>query len=176
VSIGYHEFGFLSTEGVWKWSRKHPWNETKKCHWRIIRGPRKSQKWRENISPSWWTLLGCIPLFISLWILITLERFKAIFVDTTAMLSECDYFVTGNLRREEQTTDGSSTNNDDFSATTTTTQQDRLFQCALKVSKLFPRTDILMIRELHWKRLFLMAITIYTLGRFLPEILCALLQ
>ncbi|EME29712.1 uncharacterized protein Gasu_29330 [Galdieria sulphuraria] len=170
VPIGYHEFGFVSDEGVWKWSRKHPWNETKGCNWRRIRGPNKSQKWKENLSPSWWTLLGCIPLFILLWILIVLERFKAIFIDDTVVLSKCDYLVNECLREEQQTTDRR--NNDSWLIGS----QDCIFQCALKVCKMFPRTDILMIRELHWKRLFLVAITIYTLGRFLPEILWILLR
>ncbi|GJQ10797.1 hypothetical protein GpartN1_g2588.t1 [Galdieria partita] len=170
VPIGYHEFGFVTSQGVWKWSRKHPWNETKGCNWRRIRGPSKTQKWRENLSPSWWTLLGCIPLFMLLWTMIVLERFKTIFVDDTEVLSKCDYLVNECLREEEQTIDRRT--NDSWWIVS----QDCMFQCALKVCKMFPRTDILMIRELHWKRLFLVAITIYTVGRFLPEILWILLQ
>lgn len=171
VPIGYHEFRFISNDGVWQCSRKHPWNETKRCNWRTIRGPSKVQKWRNNLSPSWLTLLGCIPLFIVLWIVIVLERFKTFLVDDTGMLSDCDYLVNEYIRQEEQSMERTNNNDPNWIGS-----KDFIFQCALRVCKLFPRTDILIIRELHWKRLFLVAITIYTLGRFLPEILCALIQ
>jgi len=101
--------------------------------------------------------------------MIALERFKALFVDDTVVLSECDHLVNECLQEQQssETTDSDSW---------WIASQDCMFQCALKVCKMFPRTDILIIRELHWKRLFLVAITVYTLGRFLPEILWVLLQ